>query len=174
MKSFRLRIAVVLLIGFMGTAASCSGSSSGSGTTSKTRSSGSDTGDLGGALDSLTGDCAKAGAAYFALSLSAAAAATGVSGADKTQIEDELTNLTDEIPDEIPNDFAVYAAALRQYVDAMTSAFVGDLMNSEAQGKAMDAAKEAAKLLETPKVIEAQANIEKYFETQCPSLSGDS
>jgi hypothetical protein len=37
-------------------------------------------------------------------------------------------------------------------------------MNSEAQGKAMD----AAKLLEAPKVIEAQTNIEKYFDTQCP------
>jgi hypothetical protein len=164
MKSFRLRIAAVLLIGFMGTAASCGGSSSGSGTTSTTRSSGSDAGDLSGALDSLTGDCAKAGAAYFALSLSAAAAATGVSDADKSQIEDELANLTAESPDEITNDFAVYAEALRQYVDAMEGISLGDLMNSEAQGKAMD----AAKLLEAPKVIEAQTNIEKYFDTQCP------
>lgn len=168
MKSFRLRISVVLLIGCMGLAAACSGSSSDSGATSMTRSSGSDAEDLSGALDSLTGDCAKAGAAYFALSLSAAAAATGVSDTDKAQIEDELANLTAEIPDEITNDFAVYSDALRQYVDAMKGISLGDLMNSEAQGKAMN----AAKFLEAPKVNEAQANIEKYFDTKCPSLSG--
>ena len=62
MKSFRLRAAAVLLIGFMGLAAACGGSSSNSDSTTTTQSSGSggDSNNLGGALDSLTGDCAKA------------------------------------------------------------------------------------------------------------------
>jgi hypothetical protein len=172
MNSLRLRLAAVLLIGFMGLTAACGGSSSDSGASSTTQSSGSggDAEDLGGALDSLTGDCAKAGAAYFSLSLSAAAAAMGVSDADKAQIENELANLTADIPDEIKKDFAVYSEALRKYVEAMKGLSLGDLMDSGVQSRAT----EAAKLLETPEVKEAQANIEGYFNTRCPSLSGGS
>ena len=170
MKSVRLRAAAVLLIGFMGLAAACGGSSSNSDSTTTTQASdsGGDSNNLGGALDSLTGDCAKAGAAYFSLSLSAAAAAMGVSDADKAQIENELSQLTAEIPDAIRSDFTVYSDALKQYVEAMKGISLGDLMNSDVQNKVTD----AAKLLETPEVKQAQSNIEEYFNTQCPSLSG--
>lgn len=181
MNRMRTKLAAVLLAGLVLGAGACGGgsksdesSSNGDAikssaetttTTAEKSSSTKSTSDSANSLGDLAGagDCMTAGLAYFALSMQAVGAAFGMSEADLADMQTSIGELKAEIPSAISSDFATYADALSEYANAMKGMDMGDLMSGSSQ------AEEAGKILETPEVKQAQANIEAYFDEQCPS-----
>jgi hypothetical protein len=179
MNRMRTKLAAVLVAGLVLGAGACGGgskstesstgdavkSSSESTTTTEKSSSTKSTSELSDSLNSLggAGNCMTAGLAYFALSMQALGASFGMSESDLADMQSSISELKGEIPAAIQSDFNTYAAALSQYADAMKGMDMSDLMNGSSQ------AEDAAKILETPEVKQAQANIEAYFDKECPS-----
>lgn len=180
MNRMGAKAAAVLMAGLLVGATACGGGSkneesSGTGdavtaTTSASSSSGSGSSsdDMSDALDAMGGDCMKAGLAYFALSMSALGASFGASEADLAEMQSSIDELKGEIPSEIEDDFTTYANALEEYANAMKGMDMGDIMSGSAD------AENAAAILETPEVKQAQENIDKYFEETCPSTGSSS
>lgn len=181
MNSMRTKLAAVLVAGLVLGAGACGGgsksdeSSSGDAikssaetTTTAEKSSSSkssNSNDLADSLNSLggAGDCMTAGLAYFALSMQALGASFGMSEADLADMQSSISELKAEIPSAIEKDFTTFADALSEYANAMKGMDMGDLMSGSSQ------AEDAAKILEKPEVKQAQANIEAYFDKECPS-----
>jgi len=181
MNRMRTKLAAVLVAGLVLGAGACGGgsksdetssgdalksSSESTTTTESSSSSGSSSGDindLDDAMNALGGDCMTAGLAYFALSMQALGASFGMSEADLAEMESSISELKTEIPSAIEDDFNTYADALTQYANAMKGMDMGDLMSGSSQ------AEEAAAILETPEVKQAQENIDAYFDKECPS-----
>jgi hypothetical protein len=181
MNRMRTKLAAVLVAGLVLGAGACGGgskkeeSSTGDAikssaetttTTESSSSSGSEsTNELTDSLSSLggAGDCMTAGLAYFALSMQALGASFGMSESDLADMQSSISELKAEIPSAIEADFTTFANALSEYANAMKGMDMSDLMSGSSQ------AEDAAKILETPEVTQAQANIEAYFDKECPS-----
>lgn len=180
MNRTRTKLAAVLVAGLVLGAGACGGggsndetstgdalkSSAESTTTTESSSGSKSTSDMSDSLDGLNalgGDCMTAGLAYFALSMQALGASFGMSEADLAEMQSSISELKTEIPSAIEDDFNTYADALSAYANAMKGMDMSDLMSGSSQ------AEEAAKILETPEVKEAQADIEAYFDAECPS-----
>jgi hypothetical protein len=174
MNGMRAKVAALLVVGLVLAAGACGGGSSsddaatGDAVQAESSSGGDssssgDINDLSDAMDALGGDCMQAGLAYFALSMQALGASFGMSESDIADMEQSMDELKAEIPSEIEDDFNVFADALSEYASAMQGMNLGDLMSGSSE------AEDAAAILETPEVKEAQANIEAYFDENCPS-----
>jgi hypothetical protein len=179
MNSMRTKVAALLVAGLVLGAGACGGGSKkdetstgdavkssaveNTTTTESSSSSNNSSDDLNDSLSALGGDCMQAGLAYFALSMQALGASFGMSESDLAEMQTSISELKAEIPSAIQSDFTTYADALSEYANAMKGMDMSDLMNGSSQ------AEDAAKILETPKVKEAQANIEAYFDKECPS-----
>ncbi len=127
------------------------------------------TSDLADGLDDLndlgvvSGDCAQASLAYFSLSMQALGASFGGDQAALDEMQSSIDELEAEIPSEIEDDFTTYADALQQYGEAMRDLDISELATGG------DDVQQAAELMESSDVTEAQANIEQYFEDNCKS-----
>lgn len=129
--------------------------------------SGSDSGlpgvpdnELAEAITGVNSECFEIAAAYAAIGLGALGASFGVSESELAELQDSIRELEASIPNEIAGDFEVFADAFGEYFETIGSL---DLMNP-ANAAQIEA---ASQTLESPEVLEAQANIEAYLDREC-------
>jgi hypothetical protein len=112
--------------------------------------------DNGGIPGLIGGDCVQFETAFATLTLTD----TFTAGADESQrdeIDQALADLRGEIPSEIEDDYNVVADAYRQAIQAATPGV--DPTSPELQ--------EAEAKLNSPEVLEAQDNINRWIEENC-------
>jgi hypothetical protein len=132
-------------------------------------SSSSDDADTPSAGDFLDSDCQDAVAAYSTIFTSAMGGSSMLSDEEKQQLEDNIDDLEGKVPSELEDDIAVIADAYQAYFEALGDLDLSDMVNNQGNVKDIE---EAGEKIESDEVKDAQANIEAFFDENCPSMSG--
>lgn len=178
-RALGLTAAIVLGIGLT----ACGGDDSDDDATATTEAPSSDDGssDDSGSEDDgmvdvddvpgLTGECEELVAAYLEASSGLGSVMSGTE-TDFSQIAAYFSEVADNLPDEIADDFEVFGAAYAEFGQALEDAGI-DLENmSEADPAAIQALMPALEAFDDPAVQEASDNISTWMDENCAAAAG--
>ena len=114
-------------------------------------------------------DCLEASAAFLQITLIPLGAAFGGSEEDMAELEQSLEELDASIPDEVSDDYQIVREAYADYAEAMGGLDLSGDPTALLDPDVADQLEEASAALEDPEVVEAQENIQAYFEELCGS-----
>ena len=115
------------------------------------------------------GDCVEASAAFIQITLLPVGAAMGLSEAEAAELETTFDELDASIPDEVQGDYEVMRDAYLEFAEAMGGINLAEDPTALLDEDVAAQMEEATAALEEPEVVEAQENIQAYFDELCGS-----
>jgi|GEM_PF-3840532 hypothetical protein len=116
----------------------------------------------------LTGECEELVAAYIEASSGLGSVMSG-GDTDFSEIAAYFSEVADNLPDEISDDFEVFGQAYAEFGQALEDAGIDLSDMSEADPEAMQALMPALEAFDDPAVQEASENISDWMDANCPT-----
>ncbi len=160
-------IALVTVLG-LGLVA-CGGGSDSTSATTTTKGDATTTTTSGGSLGDFSGECASFVSAFAGASASIGSAFSGAPGDQINTAASYFDNVAGKLPKEIRADFAVFAAAYKEFARAIVDAHIDFSNPSSVDPDKLAALEKLSKAFDSPKVKQASANIQAYVDTHCKS-----
>ena len=126
-------------------------------------------GDDGGGTDlgAFSGECEEFYEAFANAGTAVGEAFSGGGEGDLEEVAAYFAEVADDMPDEIADDFEIFAAAYGEFAQALADSGI-DLENmQEADPEAMAALQPALEAFSSAEVQEASNNIQAYVEANC-------
>jgi hypothetical protein len=115
----------------------------------------------------LSGDCEELVSAYLEASSGLGSVMSGTGDTDFSEVAAYFSEVADELPDEISDDFEIFAQAYAEFAQALEDAGIDLSDMSEADPAAMQALAPALEAFDDPAVQEASNNISAWMEANC-------
>ena len=136
-------------------------------TTTTEDGGGSDSGTTDVDLSDFTGECAAFAEAFAGAGTAIGSAFSGTGGDDLEQVADYFSEVADRLPDEISDDFEVFAAAYSDFASAMAEADIDFSDPSSVDPDKLSELESISEAFSSAEVQEASANIEAYISANC-------
>lgn len=158
-----IAMAAVLGLGLV----ACGGGDDEASDPTTTEDGGSDSGTTGADLSDFTGECAAFAEAFAGAGAAIGSAFSGTGGDDLEQVAEYFSEVADRLPDEISDDFEVFAAAYADFASAMAEADVDFNDPTSMDPDKLADLQAITEAFDSAEVQEASANIEAYMNANC-------
>jgi hypothetical protein len=164
-----LAIAAVLSLGLVACGGDDSGEDASSDTdaTTTTAATGSDTDTTELDLGDFSGECADFAQAFAGAGAAFGSAFSGQGNDDLGTVAEYFDSVADKVPEEIRDDFQVFADAYGEFAQALADADIDLSDPSKVDPEAMSQLQALGEAFSAPEVQKASENIQAYVDSSC-------
>jgi hypothetical protein len=168
-RTSALAMAAVLGLGLVACGGDDSGGDASSDTeaTTTTEATGSDTDTTDLDLGDFSGECADFAQSFAGAAAAVGSAFTGAPGDDLSSVAEYFDAVADKVPEEIRDDFQVFADAYGEFAQALADADIDLSDPSKADPEAMAQLQALGEAFSAPEVQQASENIQAYVDSNC-------
>jgi hypothetical protein len=136
-------------------------------TTTTTEATGSDTDTTELDLGDFTGECAEFAQAFAGAGAAIGSAFSGTGDDDLGSVAEYFDTVAEKVPEEIRDDFQVFADAYGEFAQALADADIDLSDPSKADPEAMAQLEALGEAFSAPEVQQASENIQAYVDSNC-------
>ena len=115
----------------------------------------------------LSGECEDLVAAYLEASSGLGSVMSGTGDTDFSEVAAYFSEVADELPDEVSDDFEIFAQAYAEFAQALEDADIDLSDMSSADPATLEALTPALEAFDDPAVTEASQNISDWMDANC-------